>query len=478
MRGTKAVVAAACLVMTLTAGCGSSNNVSAEGGQTTTATPSSTSGGVVSRVLTPLPSKETTPPSGGINTTAAAPYVVLAWNDLGMHCLNPTYDTAVILPPYNTVWAQVIKRGNPPQLVTSGVDVSYRLIMNTTSQKGFFAQFWTYATQLFGVTPALDKGLNLDNPTVSNGLSGALLAKTDHFQVSGIPVTPVNDGNTWTPYQLAEITVKDSTTGAVLAQTRATVPTSDEINCGKCHGNSSDPTIVFKDILAKHDALNGTQLQSSKPVLCASCHGSPVLGQTGSGSAGKYLSQAIHGFHETLATPPNCYDCHPGAVTQCSRSTKHTTADGNCVTCHGNLSNVAATISSGSRIPWKNEPKCVTCHNTGINGTGVAGVDTGAALYRSSTEHGGVYCAGCHGSPHAMIPTSQVTDNYQSIQYQGAAKTIGDCGVCHNTSRGGGNNFAGEHGSGRLSACSVCHTGFQNAGNTANWPHQFQWKSR
>jgi hypothetical protein len=37
-------------------------------------------------------------------------YVVFAWNDLGMHCLNPTYDEAVILPPYNTVWAQVITR--------------------------------------------------------------------------------------------------------------------------------------------------------------------------------------------------------------------------------------------------------------------------------------------------------------------------------------------------------------------------------
>ena len=46
--------------------------------------------------------------------TTSARYVVLAWNDLGMHCLNPTYDTAVILPPYNTVWAQVIQRGNPP----------------------------------------------------------------------------------------------------------------------------------------------------------------------------------------------------------------------------------------------------------------------------------------------------------------------------------------------------------------------------
>jgi hypothetical protein len=485
MRGTNALVAALCLTMTLAAGCGNSSNESAGGNGTLIPIASKGSprggsprGGSKAPVITPLPTKETTPPGGGINTTAASSYVVLAWNDLGMHCLNPTYDTAVILPPYNTVWAQVVQRGNPPRVVTSGVNVSYRLILNTTSQKGAFSQFWTYAMQLFGVAPAIDKGLNLDDPSISNGLSGTMLAKADHFQVSGIPVTPMNDGNTWTPYQLAEITVTDSSTGAVLARTRTTVPTSDEINCGKCHGNSSDPTVVFNDILAKHDALNGTTLLSSKPVLCASCHGSPVLGQSGPGSAGKYLSQAIHGFHGSLASQPACYDCHPGAVTQCSRSAKHTAGDGNCITCHGNLSNVASTIASGSRVPWKNEPKCVTCHNTGVSGTGVAGVDTGTALYRSSTGHGGVYCAGCHGSPHAMVPTSQATDNYQSIQYQGAAMTIGDCRVCHRTSRGGGNDFAEEHGSGRLSACSVCHTGFKNAGNTANWPHQFQWKSR
>lgn len=50
---------------------------------------------------------------GGLTTSAD--YVVLAWNDLGMHCLNPTYDQLIMLPPYNTLWAQVIKRGNPPK---------------------------------------------------------------------------------------------------------------------------------------------------------------------------------------------------------------------------------------------------------------------------------------------------------------------------------------------------------------------------
>jgi len=405
---------------------------------------------------------------------ASSAYIVVAWNDLGMHCLNPSYDTAVILPPYNTVWAQVIKRANPPQVVTTGLTVSYRIINNTTSQKGLFTQFWTYALQLFGAAPALDKGLNLDDPAISNGLSGNMIVKGTHFQVSGIPVVPYEDGsNVANPYQVAEISVKDAS-GAVIAQTRATVPTSEEINCGKCHAAGGTVTQVFNDVLLKHDQGTGTTLLSQKPVLCASCHGSPVLGQTGAGTSGKYLSQAIHGFHATLpvAQQPSCYDCHPGASTKCNRSTKHTAADGNCtnISCHGSLANVASSITAG-RVPWVTEPKCATCHS------GVPQVDTGTTLYRNAVGHGGVYCAGCHGSPHAMVPSNQPSDNYQALQYQGQAFVLGDCRICHSTSRGGGSDFAKEH-SGKTSACNVCHTGFLNAANTASYPHQFQWKTR
>jgi hypothetical protein len=156
---------------------------------------------------------------------------------------------------------------------------------------------------------------------------------------------------------------------------------------------------------------------------------------------------------------------------------RHTASDGNCTGCHGTLATVAGSIAGGSRIPWVSEPKCVTCHNTGV-----AQVDTGTTLFRNAVGHGGLFCTACHGSPHAMTPSSQATDNYQSLQYQGKSMAMGDCRVCHRTSRGGGSatEFAGGegHGTGRYSACTVCHTGFQNAANTLNWPHQFQWKSR
>ena len=366
----------------------------------------------------------------------------------------------------------MIKRGNKPSVVTSGVTVSYRIINNTTSQKGYFTQFWLNALKLFGAAPVVDKGLNLDDPLVSNGLTGDMLPKSGYFIASGIPITPINDNNGWNPFQLAELTVKDGITGAVLVRTRTTVPTSDEINCAKCHAKGGTLTQVFEDILKKHDQQHATNLQNQKPVLCASCHGSPALQAPLQGTT-SFLSQAIHHAHSTRGAA--CYDCHPGVATKCNRSTKHTAADGNCTNCHGTMANVAATIASGSRTPWADEPKCATCHNTGV-----AEVDTGATLYRNATGHGGIFCAGCHGSPHAMTPSNQASDNYQSIQYQGKAMSIGDCRVCHDTSRGDGSAgaFAVEHGGGNHSACAVCHTGFQNAANTANWPHHFQWISR
>ncbi len=419
------------------------------------------SGGSGDTVVTP---SVITPTTGSTTTQ----YVVFAWNDLGMHCLNPTYDTAVILPPYNTVWAQVVQRGNPPQIVTTGLSVQYRIVNNTiSSTKGTFGQFWTYVQQLFGTTLALNTGLNLEDPAIHNGLAGTMVAKGDHFQVNGIPLTPIDDSNVWNPYQVIEVTVKDGT-GAVVAQTRATVPTSDEINCAKCHG--ANP---FLDVLQKHDANEGTSLVSQQPVLCASCHGSPALGQSGPGSAGKYLSEAIHGFHATRGA--TCYDCHPGTTTQCNRSLAHTAADGNCsnTNCHGSMANIAASIANGSKTPWLVEPKCVNCH------TGVAEVDTGTTLYRNAKGHGGMYCAGCHGSPHAMVPSREASDNYQALQYQSKAVTIGSCGACHTGSKGlGTGEFLSEHGSnGRPTACNICHTAITTI-NTTVWPHQYQWKNR
>ncbi len=407
-------------------------------------------------------------------------YVAFAWNDLGMHCLNPTYDKAVILPPYNTVWVQVVKRGDPPQIVTAGLTVEYAIRGNTFSYgKRSYGQFWDNMPLLFGVSLPHNLGLNLEDPAIHNGLAGTMVVKGDHFQVNGMPVVPVNDAGTYNPYQIADITVRDSGTNAVLVQTSATVPTSDEFNCAKCHaaggvGSAHIPggggADVMANVLDTHDALSATTLAASAPVLCASCHGSPALGQTGPGTSGFYLSRAIHGYHATREAA--CYDCHPGQIAKCSRSVAHTAADGNCISCHGTMQDVASSIATGGRVPWVNEPQCATCH------PGVAEVNTGTTLYRNASGHKGMSCPACHSSPHAMVPSSEASDNAQAVQYQTTVAPIGDCKVCHSTSRGGGiSEFTEAHGGSRATACSVCHTAAPSA-NASDWPHQFQWKSR
>lgn len=398
--------------------------------------------------------------SGSIST-ATGSYSLFAWNDLGMHCLNPTYDTLVILPPYNTVWAQLVKRGSPPELVTSGVTLTYAMVNNSTSaDKTYpllgsdYGQFWTYALELFGINLPAEVGLT------NNGLSGTMVVSGSHFEIDGIPVTPVDDDNIWSPYQVMEITARDSL-GEIIAQTRATVPTSDEINCSKCHGVDA-----FQDILEEHEP----DLSGLTPVLCADCHGSPALGTIGPGSSGRYLSEVIHDSHAHRGA--SCYDCHPGETTKCSRSLAHTSADGNCEACHGTMQNVADTIVSG-RIPWVTEPKCSQCH------AGVSEVDTGSILYRNAVGHGGLNCAACHGSPHAMVPSREASDNYQAIQYQGEALSIGSCAVCHSRSRGDGlGEFLEEHGGSRNpSACGVCHTSIDTI-DPNFWPHHFEWTNR
>ncbi|MGB8358232.1 MAG: hypothetical protein WCD55_06410 [Bacteroidales bacterium] len=390
-------------------------------------------------------------------------YVVFASNTLGMHCLNPTYDVAVILPPYNTVLAQVVRKGNPPTIVTSGVTVEYKIIGNTSSYgKRQYGGFWDHITALFGLA-----SLQHDIGLTGNGLSGTMTAAGGHFEATGIPVVPVNDQGVWDPLQVAEITVKDGS-GNTVATTRATVPTSDEINCAKCHG-----TDAFNDVLAKHDAESGTSLMQSKPVLCATCHGSEALGKTGRGTSGKYLSEAIHGFHADKGAA--CYDCHPGQTTKCNRSIKHTGPDGDCTKCHGTMAQVASSTST--RVPWVNEPSCSTCHNEATD------VGSTSALYRESTGHGNMMCSSCHGSPHAMVPSSKAVDNYQAMQYQPystSPKTLGSCGTCHSSSRGESDmgEYAGQHGGSNpetKNGCFICHTSVST--NTSSWPHAYTWKN-
>ena len=363
-----------------------------------------------------------TAPAGDISpATLTSKYQVIGWNDLGMHCISPSFKEMAILPPFNNLFVQVIQKGDPPKLATTGITVEYYIKNNSTVSGK--TDFWQYVQQLFGV--ALPEGTGL----TGNGLSGTMQLMGDHFEATGIPILPYNDDMVWNPYQTAVVKVKNAS-GTVIARTKVVIPVSEELNCAKCHGAQNTEI----NILALHDALSGTTLMTQRPVLCASCHSSNALGTPGTPGL-KSLSEAMHGKHASLGIfAPGCYDCHPGKATHCNRSALSgmggTRKDPNCENCHGTLQQVADSIQQG-RAPWLQEPTCEQCHG--------AGYSTGAALYRNATGHGGLYCSACHNSPHAWYPSKNPLDNRQPMRLQGTAGPIHRCTICHVTDPGGRN---------------------------------------
>lgn len=348
-------------------------------------------------------------------------YVVLANNDLGMHCMMRDFSHFMILPPFNNVQAVVIKRGNNPDIIglsdISDFTVTYSIPGNTSSSTK--SNFWKYDEALLGVDLLPDIGLT------GNGLSGILTPFARKWEVTGIPITPQDDAGRINPYQLATITVHKEGTGQV-AQTQTVVPVSWELSCNVCHGDPSPGINVEVDVLRDHDRLHLTNLEASQPVFCAACHADPALGAPGEPGISSF-SSAMHTAHadrfDSLPIPfdNNCYACHPGRRAQCQRDV-HSSKGLDCISCHGEMSDVG----NPSRTPWVDEPRCADCHTR-------AGFDfeQPGTLFRNSIGHGGVSCFACHGSPHAITPATTESDNLQAILHQGFAGVISDCTVCH-----------------------------------------------
>jgi hypothetical protein len=360
-----------------------------------------------------------------------ADYVLLGWNDLGMHCYNRDFSSLAVLPPYNTLWAQVIQRGDPPQIVTQGIQVDYSFPNNTYSVGK--SNFWDYAQKLFGLPNPLPANIGL----TGRGLAGTMTSATDHFIAQGIPLTEYSDSTPTTrdPYQLSTLIARDAATGAKLASLQVVAPVSTEMRCDRCHSDGQQNGIatgkVETNILALHDSNERTTLMQSQPVLCANCHGSNALGMAGNPNLPN-LSNAMHAAHaEVFAGPQTkdtCYNCHPGPTTQCLRDVMSTQKGMDCTNCHGTMFQVARNAD-----PWKNEPRrdSAGCH--------AGQVSLNQPLYRFSTGHNGIYCEACHDSTHAIAPSAQSKDGLKFIQLQGHAGPLDTCTTCHLTQSTGNN---------------------------------------
>ncbi|RPJ47707.1 MAG: hypothetical protein EHM19_02745, partial [Candidatus Latescibacterota bacterium] len=323
-----------------------------------------------------------------------------------------------VLPPYNTLVAQVIRRGDAeslPEIVTQGFTLEYSVPGNTYSAGK--TDFWDYDFDLFGVDLPIDVGLT------GKGLTGEFDVAGNLFKAEGIPITPFTDAapTVEDPYQQALVILRDSQ-GAEVTRAVPVIPVSTEMNCvgSGCHASETA-------ILNQHPGPGeGGFDPNDTPILCADCHGSPPLTGPDPGLHG-YFSKRMHEKHafvdEQIPGIAGCYKCHPGPITQCLRDVMATDHDMVCQDCHGDLEEVAGSIDGG-RTPWLEEPACRTCH------TATFGEPVGT-LYRNATGHGGVLCSGCHNSPHAIFPTREPRDNQVMVDLQGHAGTLEACQVCH-----------------------------------------------
>jgi hypothetical protein len=362
-------------------------------------------------------------------------YVIFAWNDLGMHCDQDDYSHFAVLPPFNTLHAQVFRRGGEgASNVTSGVTVSY--VFPKKKNSALHTNFWQYAPQ-FGWDVPINVGIT-GTPLAGNM---TLDAAGKSWQAVGIPITPYDDDGTWDPYGTATITVKSNSTGKVLQTVDVVAPVSTEMMCSNCHG-TTNPQL---DILQKHDAYNGTTFVADQAKgivhLCSECHADNALGMAGKPGV-ENLSLAMHNFHNdkmnystqatTLTT--GCYNCHPGEKTQCLRGIM-ARAGKTCTDCHGDMNGMTASIQNG-RQPWLQEPKCGDCHDS-------KHAENTNTLYRnsllknsvSSDMNNRIYCEACNNGPHAELVTANPADPTVSKKFQGDNYWIWNCTVCHSATQ-------------------------------------------
>jgi len=427
---------------------------------------------------------------------AAPAYSLIAWSELGMHCIDgKDYSVFSVLPPYNVIHAQLVKKGEPPVQITTGVTITYQASADTrqsfNSSSAKKTNFWNYVGALF-----------LNNVPPETGLAGyktqsrtpqqmSYNSQEGYWEAVGIPTVPYDDKGKFNPYPMALLVAKD-TAGNVLATAKIVLSVSDEMTCKNCHASGSDPAAMpasgwvnnpdpSKDtklnILKKHDdrwpiSQYLSQLQSmgwtyqsslyqtatsGTPILCAACHSDNALGLPGINGIGT-LSSDAHLLHGPQTLPANgqtldqnskssdlnsCYLCHPGPVTQCKRGEMNKVL---CSNCHG----VVTHVGDPARQPWYVEPACQMCHtnskrfasafdNTGkwrqtSDQTFATNPNTplpNTDLYRFSSGHGSVFCSGCHGSPHAEFRTLQANDNVYPRTLQGYPYKIMECSVCH-----------------------------------------------
>jgi cytochrome bd-type quinol oxidase subunit 1 len=379
------------------------------------------------------------------------PYVLLAWSPTGMQHVAEVEGVLSLLPPESELRAQLIKRGETPEIINQGVNLTWRF---DREQEG--------------------KGAAV--------LSGLMMAEDDQFVAADIALRP-QDGQGFDPYPVLRIEARDEN-DTLLATTKVVAPVSSELGCSTCHGTSPElgdrPGLGREtafNILEVHDRLSKTSLlqqaRQGAMVQCRSCH---TEAGTVNASDQLNLSAAIHGFHVNYLKGQgsrSCGLCHPSAPAGSTRMLRdiHASIGMDCTSCHGVLEDqalgllkkeqqggkphaqelmqrisphaVASVEAIKPRHPWVQQPDCLHCHidfQAPDTDTLIQSWTSDAqGLYRNRTDDSGrLFCGACHSSPHAVYPADNPygagLDVLQPLQYQGNRLPMGsnrNCKLCH-----------------------------------------------
>ncbi len=435
-----------------------------------------------------------------VNAVAGTPgaptgaYVLTAWSELGMHCIDgKDYSIFAVLPPFNTIRATLIQRAAHPVIVTSGVNLTYQAMRDASGSINTISatktNFWSFVRALFLASPPPDVGLaNFQTQSHAPHLM-RFNSQLGVYEATGVPTVPYDDRGRRNAYPMVRVVASDLQ-GNVLATADTVMAVSDELSCNLCHASNSDPAAkpasgwendpdpgrdTKLNILKYHDEVNNIRpflsaliakgylyqaslyqtAKSGTPILCDACHASNAL--PGTGLTGiEPETTAMHRNHGPVINPVtgisldnssspfgSCYLCHPGLRTRCQRGAMERLA---CMNCHGNVSRVG----DPRRVGWMTLPNCQMCHNAGtrytsaFDSTGQWRQTTdrtfatnpntpapGFSLYRFSVGHGNLFCTSCHNAPHAEYPTSQRNDSILPLTLQGYNAKLTECNICH-----------------------------------------------
>lgn len=394
-------------------------------------------------------------------------YLITAFSPQGMVQVTDAEPLFTLLPPGNTLVAQVIRRNMSPVPLAPGSSEAHASV-------SFFLDY-TPAAETAKQSMAGTLGGSADAPWFVNDRIDLL----PYFSpTSDSPTIGVNPAPIFYPYPTARVTAANSD-GATLTETRVVLPVSTEIGCRNCHtgpwkhpAGAGISATTAEQILTVHDRRSHTRLAEEAlekgPIDCRTCHSG--------NSASLNLSAALHGFHAgmRLDGAEGCATCHPSGENGATRFNRdlHAAYGLDCTRCHGTLTEHAISLlrfeaergvvaaqsrlallatrsevpadSIRPRCPWVNLPQCLGCHNFIEKPDPLT-----ASAFNKWTENkndrfsytvdntGKLRCPSCHGSPHALYPAfgpAGDADNAQPLQYQKAAMPLGkdgNCSICH-----------------------------------------------